>query len=143
MNAKGDDKGIKAIRFVYETECHKLNQPFVHPIYVLHIVTNGTATLKIEDEKYTLKRGSIFLTKYNGLNELREDTQSYWLNKIKKTIGIDKLTSNVIKKANYTYLKSGRRFSEEKIKLIRTHRIFPTDLKEEILKEVDEILNMK
>lgn len=60
MNAKGDDKGIKAIRFVYETECNKLNQPFVHPVYVLHIVTNGTATLKIEDEKYTIKRGSIF-----------------------------------------------------------------------------------
>jgi site-specific recombinase XerD len=94
-------------------------------------------------KKEGLKRGNIFLTRYNGLNELTDDTQSYWLNKIKKIAGIEKLTFGTIKKANYTYLKSSRRFSEEKIELIRTHRVFPSDLKEEILKEVDEVLNMK
>jgi integrase len=99
--------------------------------------------LRKERKKEGLKRGQIFITRYNGLNELTDDTQSYWLNKIKKIIGIEKLTFGIIKKANYTYLKSGRRFSEEKIELIRTHRTFPSDLKEEILKETDKILNMK
>ena len=60
MNAKSDDSKIKAIRFVYETECQKLNQPFVHPIYVIHIVTQGSAVLKIENDEYTLQRGTIF-----------------------------------------------------------------------------------
>ena len=60
MNAKNDDASMKAVRFVYETECHTLNQPFVHPIYVLHIVTQGTAVLKIGENEHNLKRGTIF-----------------------------------------------------------------------------------
>ena len=99
--------------------------------------------LKKERKKEGLKRGQIFITRYNGLNELTNDTQSYWLNKIKKIIGIEKLTFGIMKRTNYGYLKSSRKFSEKKIELIRKHRSFPSDLKEEILKEVDEILNMK
>ena len=99
--------------------------------------------LRNERKKEGLKRGNIFITRYNGLNELSDDTQSYWLNKIKKIAGIEKLTFNVMKRTNYAYLKSSRKFSEKKIELIRSHRVFPTDLKEEILKEVDEILSMK
>ena len=60
MPAKNEDASIKAVRFVYETECHTLSQPFYHPIYVLHIVTKGTATLKISEKCYSLKRGDIF-----------------------------------------------------------------------------------
>lgn len=60
MNAKNEDATIRAVRFVYETECEKLTQPFVHPIYVIHIVTEGTATLRIENNEYHLKRGSVF-----------------------------------------------------------------------------------
>ena len=60
MNAKSDDTTIKAVRFVYETECHTLKQPFVHPIYVLHIVTKGSAVLRMGEREYTLKRGSVF-----------------------------------------------------------------------------------
>ena len=99
--------------------------------------------LRKERKKEGLKRGQIFITKYNGLNELTDDTQSYWLNKIKKIAGIEKLTFSVMKRTNYAYLKSSRKFSEEKIELIRKHRTFPSDLKEEILKEVDDVLNMK
>ena len=99
--------------------------------------------LKKERKKEGLKRGQIFITRYNGLNELTNDTQSYWLNKIKKLIGVEKLTFGIIKKANYSYLKTSRKFSEEKIELIRTHRTFPTDLKDTILEEVDKVLNMK
>ena len=60
MPAKNEDASIKAVRFVYETECHTLSQPFYHPIYVLQIVSKGTAILKICENSYSLKRGDIF-----------------------------------------------------------------------------------
>ncbi len=60
MPAKNEEAMIKTVRFVYETECLKLSQPFAHPIYVLHIVTKGSATLKIRENEYAVKRGDIF-----------------------------------------------------------------------------------
>ena len=60
MPAKNEETTIKTVRFVYETECQSFSQPFVHPIYVLHIVTQGTAVLRIDDKKHSLKRGDIF-----------------------------------------------------------------------------------
>ena len=60
MTRKNEESSIKTVRFVYETECTKLTQPFVHPIYVLHIVTKGSATLRFEDKEYKLVRGDIF-----------------------------------------------------------------------------------
>lgn len=60
MSAKNEDSTIQAVRFVYETECHSLTQPFLHPIYVFHIVTKGTAIFRIGDNKYSLKRGDVF-----------------------------------------------------------------------------------
>ena len=60
MPVKNEETTIKTVRFVYETECQTLSQPFVHPIYVLHIVTQGTAVLRIADKQYSLKRGDIF-----------------------------------------------------------------------------------
>lgn len=60
MPAKNDDASIQAVRFVYETECHTLRQPFLEPIYVFHIVTKGTAVFRIGDKSYELKRGDVF-----------------------------------------------------------------------------------
>ena len=60
MSAKNEDATIQAVRFVYETECLSLKQPFLHPIYVIHIVTKGTAVFRIGDSRYSLKRGDIF-----------------------------------------------------------------------------------
>jgi AraC-like DNA-binding protein len=60
MPQKNEDASIRAVRFVYETECTSLAQPFYHPIYVLHIVTQGIATLRILDKSYELKRGDVF-----------------------------------------------------------------------------------
>lgn len=60
MPAKEENASLKTVRFVYETEWNTLTQPFVHPIYVIHIVTKGTASLKIEDKIYSLKRGDVF-----------------------------------------------------------------------------------
>ena len=60
MTSKNEDSTIQAVRFVYETECLTLKQPFLHPIYVFHIVTKGTAIFRIGDNKYSLKRGDVF-----------------------------------------------------------------------------------
>ena len=60
LPAKNEEALIKTVRFVYETECTALSQPFVHPIYVLHIVTKGDAVLRIAGNEYPLKRGDIF-----------------------------------------------------------------------------------
>ena len=61
MTAKNEDSSIQAVRFVYETECRFLTQPFLHPIYVFHIVTKGTAVFRIGDSRYSLKRGDAFI----------------------------------------------------------------------------------
>ena len=60
MSAKNEDSTIQAVRFVYETECLTLKQPFLHPIYVFHIVTKGKATLRMGNKEYSLKRGDAF-----------------------------------------------------------------------------------
>ena len=60
LPAKNEEANIKTVRFVYETECLALTQPFVHPIYVLHIVTSGSAVLRIYNNKFELKRGDMF-----------------------------------------------------------------------------------
>ena len=60
MPAKAEEFSAKAVRFVYETQCRTLTQPFLHPIYVFHLVTRGTAVLRLEESEYTLKRGDVF-----------------------------------------------------------------------------------
>ena len=60
MPAKNEETSIKAVRFVYETECLTFTQPFIHPIYVIHMVTQGSAVLRIADKQYSLKRGDVF-----------------------------------------------------------------------------------
>ena len=60
MPAKSGEANIKTVRFVYETECETLSQPFVSPIYVMNLVTSGTAKFRAGESVYELKRGDIF-----------------------------------------------------------------------------------
>ena len=60
MPVKKEDSNVKTVRFVYETECETLSQPFVSPIYEMTIVTSGTATVRFEESSRELKRGDIF-----------------------------------------------------------------------------------
>ena len=60
MPSKNYTCDIRPVHFVYETEFHKLNQPFFYSIYYLHIVTNGSGTLKVHSNTYSLKKGDIF-----------------------------------------------------------------------------------
>ena len=60
LPVKDVDTTVKTVRFVYETEFKKLIQPFVNPIYVIHIVTQGSAVLDVYGEKYSVSKGDIF-----------------------------------------------------------------------------------
>lgn len=51
---------IKTVHFVYETEFLLMKQPFIRPIYYLHLVTSGEATLKFSGKQYPLKEGTLF-----------------------------------------------------------------------------------
>ena len=72
---------IKTIHFVYETEFHTFNQPFFYSIFRLHLVTKGTAVLKIHDKTYDLKKGSLFFTFPASLYEIKasEDFEYYYI----------------------------------------------------------------
>ena len=59
---KAYQKTIQPINFVYETQIHTLRQPFFFTAYRLCLVTNGTATLKINNSEYSLTRGCIYVT---------------------------------------------------------------------------------
>lgn len=60
LPAEQDCGSIKTVRFVYETEFPKLRQPFLHPIFYLHIVTSGSAVLCEGECAHRLEIGSIF-----------------------------------------------------------------------------------
>lgn len=51
---------IRTVNFVYETEIHSLQQPFFRTIYYMHIVTKGTAELRIGEARHPLKTGDVF-----------------------------------------------------------------------------------
>ena len=57
---KNENGVLKTVHFVYETEFKKMKQPFMHPIYYLYLVSKGNAILKIGNNKFNLKIGSVF-----------------------------------------------------------------------------------
>lgn len=57
---KQNESNIKTVYFVYETELNRLFQPFVRPIYYLHLVCSGTAVLETAGIRYSLKKGDLF-----------------------------------------------------------------------------------
>lgn len=58
--AKNVADELKTVHFVYETEFEKMKQPFIYPIYYLHLVTRGSGTLKLGTSEYKLKSGSLY-----------------------------------------------------------------------------------
>lgn len=51
---------IKTVHFVYETDFVSMKQPFIRPIYYLHLVTSGEAVLKFSGKELPLKEGTLF-----------------------------------------------------------------------------------
>lgn len=70
MPPKENDENIKAINFVFETEFHKLKQPFFAHINILYLVTRGTGVLRIRDRSFSLTRGALFLALAGNFYEL-------------------------------------------------------------------------
>lgn len=60
MPVKEETGSIRAVHFVYETELNTLSQPFFKPIYRMHLVTNGSGTLRIYNRTYVLEPGCVF-----------------------------------------------------------------------------------
>lgn len=69
--AKNDNRNIKTIHFVYETEFHKLHQPFFYSIYRLHLVTQGNATVKTVHSSFQIKKGDLFFAFPASLYEIK------------------------------------------------------------------------
>jgi|GEM_PF-1533707 len=61
---------VRPVHFVFETEFHKMRQPFFSSIYYMHLVTSGTATLKTNDKRFPLKRGDIYFSFSGCLYEI-------------------------------------------------------------------------
>ena len=51
---------IQTVHFVYETELHKLKQPFIRPIYYVNLVTKGNGTLRFRDKEYPIRKDTLF-----------------------------------------------------------------------------------
>ena len=51
---------LKTVHFVLETEFKKMRQPFIYPIYYMHLVTKGEGRLTILDSCFDISQGSLF-----------------------------------------------------------------------------------
>ncbi|MBE7026782.1 MAG: AraC family transcriptional regulator [Ruminococcaceae bacterium] len=60
--AKNYNGDIKTVNFVFETDFHKLKQPFYYPINHMFLVTSGTGTLKLNSKEFKLKKGCLFFS---------------------------------------------------------------------------------
>ena len=51
---------LKTVHFVYETEFRKMKQPFLYPIYYMHLVTRGKAVMKLLSKSFPLEVGTVY-----------------------------------------------------------------------------------
>lgn len=51
---------LKTVHFVFETEFKKMRQPFIYPIYYMHLVTRGEGRVKILGKCFDISKGTIF-----------------------------------------------------------------------------------
>lgn len=72
--AKTSSGNLSVLHFVYETELATLRQPFLHPIYYLHLATGGSAVLKMGGKSYPLRRGDLFFMFPGYPCEIVQDT---------------------------------------------------------------------
>ena len=60
MPPKKTVTNLKTVHFVYETDFVSMKQPFIRPIYYLHLVTSGEATIRFSEKAQKLTPGTIF-----------------------------------------------------------------------------------
>ncbi len=59
--AKAQNEDLETVYFVYETEFHKLKQPFQHATFFLQLVTRGNAQMHLEGHTFHLRRGALVI----------------------------------------------------------------------------------
>lgn len=59
--AKVKNEGLETVYYVYETEFHKLKQPFRHATFFLQLVTRGNAQMHIDGRTLYLRRGALVM----------------------------------------------------------------------------------
>ncbi len=81
MPEKNYNDNLKFIHFVYETDFHSLKQPFFHSTFRIHLVTKGTASIKINDRQHNLNIGSVFFAFPSNLYEFSasDDFEYYYI----------------------------------------------------------------
>lgn len=99
--------------------------------------------LRKERHKKHIKQKWVFITRHNGhWNSVANGTITYWLNKIAKISELDKLTFGILKQSTLHYWKVGRRFSNEKVKIMLSHQKFDNEFRSIILEEIKNINNL-
>ena len=58
----GSRNDLQIVHFVYESEHHKLKQPFIRPFYYVYLITEGNAVLKLLDKEFPVSAGDVFFT---------------------------------------------------------------------------------
>lgn len=58
---KAKNERLETVYFVYETEFHKLKQPFRHATFLLQLVTRGGAQMHIDGRTLCLRRGTLVM----------------------------------------------------------------------------------
>ena len=51
---------LKTVHFVYESEFKKMRQPFIFPIYYMHLVTKGSGRMRLLGRSFVLEVGTLF-----------------------------------------------------------------------------------
>jgi len=57
---KNNGGDLKTVHFVYETEFKKMKQPFLYPVYYMHLVTKGEGILKLHTCEFRISEGTLF-----------------------------------------------------------------------------------
>lgn len=114
-------------------------------LYLDDYTIDRLVALRKERKENRIKRKWVFISRYNGnWSDISDATISYWMNKIKDIAKVDKLTFSMMKQTTINYWKYKRKYSDEKInKIIEHGKGYNIEFRQDVLKEVQDVLQMK
>lgn len=128
----------------YENNCMvvKLDEEHNGILYFDDYTNDTLVRLRKERRRLDRRKPTIFITRYNNKwNKISNPTINVWLNKIKDICGLDYLTMQLLKRSTVGYMKNVRYFSEEKVNLIKEHRMYLRELEDVVQEEKNKIIN--
>lgn len=116
-----------------------------HILYLDDYTLERLKKLRNQRKDKKIKQKWVFITRHNGRwNEVSDETITYWLNKIKKILELEKLDFNIMRESSFNYWRKSRKFSEEKINMILKHRNgYNIEFRNTLLEETEQVLQMK